>query len=110
MLNFGTRLTLLDFRLKLVAALLESSALLAYRRRGLPEALIVQLACSEGIFLAIYQQPRLKKDHSVDVLCALRKETEKIRNINVKPVLYPCVLYHASRITIRKVTSHNEQI
>ena len=30
----GTRLTLLDFRLKLVAALLESSALPAYHRRG----------------------------------------------------------------------------
>ena len=35
----GARLTLLDFRLKLVAALLESSALPAYRRRGHPRSL-----------------------------------------------------------------------
>ena len=35
----NTRITLLDFRLKLMAALLESSALPAYRRRGRPRSL-----------------------------------------------------------------------
>ena len=35
----GKRLMLLDLRLKLVAALLESSALLVYRRRGRPRSL-----------------------------------------------------------------------
>ena len=88
----GTRLTLLDFWLKLVAALLESSALPAYNRSGRPQALIVQLTCLEGIFLATYLQQRQKKDHSVEALSAHQKETERIRDINVKPVLcaVPC--------------------
>ena len=87
----GTRLTLLDFRLKLVATYLNLLPFQLTAEEDVPEALIVQLACLEGIFLAIYLQPRQKKDRSVDALCAHRKENERIRDINVKPVLCPCV-------------------
>ena len=95
------RLTLLDFQLKLVATLFESSFFQLTTEEDVLKALIVQFTCLESIFLAIYPQPRQKKDHSIDALCAHQNKTKRIHNINVKPVLCPCVLYHASRITTR---------
>ena len=59
----GTRLTLLDFRLKLVATLLESSALPAYHRRGRPRSL-ASPACLLGRYLHSYLPATEAKERS----------------------------------------------
>ena len=87
----GTRLTLLDFWLKLVAALPESSALPAYCRRGRPRSLDSPACLLGRHFPSYLPVTKQKKDHTVNALCAHRKDTQyQCETCSVSLCVVPC--------------------
>ena len=89
----GTRLTLLDFRLKLVAALLKSSALPAYRRRGRPQSLDSP-ACLLGRHFSSYVPATEAKERS-QRRCAVCSSKG-----NRKDTQYQCEICSVSLCTV----------